>query len=167
MDRFAEDLGLLRSVYNRAWEANWGFVPMTEAEFAFSAEEMRRIVEPDFVLVAEMGGEAVGCALALPDYNLVLRRLGGSLWPFGWLKALWYGPRIRWIRVLALGVVPGARDRGIEAGLILELVRACSRKGFEGGECSWTLRRNRAIHRTMEATGARPYRTYRLYSGPV
>jgi len=97
----------------------------------------------------------------------VLRRLGGSLLPFGWLKALWYGRRIDSARTLTLGVVPEMRGQGIEAGLWLETIRRAARHGIRQGECSWTLERNTAIHRVMESMGARPYRRYRLYRGGV
>jgi hypothetical protein len=167
MGRFDADLARMREVYNRAWEANWGFVPMTEEEFAFAAEEFRRIVVPEFVLLAEREGRTVGFALTLPDYNQVLRRLRGRLLPFGWAKALWYARRIDAVRTLTLGVVPEERHRGIEAGLFLETIRRIAVRGFREGECSWTLRRNTAIHRMMESLGARPYRCYRLYRGSV
>jgi len=167
MARFGEEQARMREVYNRAWEANWGFVPMTEEEFAFAAEDFRRIVVPEFVLLAEREGRAVGFALTLPDYNQVLRHLGGSLLPFGWAKALWHARRIDSVRTLTLGVVPEERHRGIEAGLFLETTRRIGTRGFRAGECSWTLRRNIAIHRMMESLGARPYRCYRLYQGAV
>ena len=64
-------------------------------------------------------------------------------------------------------MVPAARGQGIEAALNLETIRQVHRKGLLGGECSWTLERNRAIHRVMEGLGARPYRRYRLYRGDV
>jgi hypothetical protein len=167
MDRYSEDLELIRTVYNRAWERNWGFVPMTREEFDFAAGDLRPIVDPDFVLIAERGGETVGFALCLPDFNQVLRRLGGRLLPFGWLKALWWSRRIDLIRVLALGVVPEARNLGIEAGFYLEIGRQCVLKGHRGGECSWTLARNDGINRVLESIGSRPYRRYRLYQGPI
>jgi GNAT superfamily N-acetyltransferase len=167
MDRFEEDLDVIRRIYNEAWEANWGFVPMSEAEFAFAAEDLRRIVDPDFILIAEKAGAPVAFSLTLPDFNQVLHRLGGSLLPFGWAKALWYSRRIDFVRVVALGVLPAARNQGIEAGLIRESIRRVSLKGIRGGECSWTLARNAAIHRVMESVGATPYRRYRLYRGPI
>ena len=165
--RFAAELDRIRTVYNAAWEANWGFVPMTAEEFAFSAEDLRRIVDPDLVVLAERDGTGVGFSLTVPDFNRVLRRLGGSLLPLGWAKALWHSRRIDFVRVLALGVVPEARNQGVEAGLYLETIRQGLRKGYRGGECSWTLRRNTAIQRVLETVGARPYRKYRLYQGPI
>ena len=61
----------------------------------------------------------------------------------------------------------GLRNQGVEAGLYLETIRQGLRKGYRGGECSWTLRRNTAIQRVLETVGARPYRKYRLYQGPI
>jgi GNAT superfamily N-acetyltransferase len=167
MDRFDAELEVIRGLYNRAWEANWGFVPMSAEEFAFAAEDLRRIVDPSLVLLAEKDGAAVGFGLTLPDFNQVLARMGGSLWPFGWAKALWYARRIDRARMVALGVLPEHRGQGIEGGLIRETVRASDRRGVREGECSWTLVRNQAIHRTMESLGARPYRRYPLYRGSL
>ncbi len=165
MDRLEEELELVREVYNRAWEANWGFVPMTDEEFRFSADDLRRILDPEVVFLVEREGRPLGFSLALPDYNQVLRRLGGSLLPFGWIKALWYGRRIHLLRVVALGVVPEARGQGIEAALYLETIRRGVPKGYPAAECSWTLERNTAVTRMLETVGCRPYRRYRLFRG--
>jgi GNAT superfamily N-acetyltransferase len=167
MGRFDEEIRRIRTVYNSAWESNWGFVPMTEEEFAFAAVDMRRIVDPDLVFLVERGGEALAFSLSLPDFNQVLARMGGSLFPFGWAKALWYGRRINALRVLALGVVPGARNQGIEAALYLETIQRGVAKGFHRAECSWTLERNTGINRVLETVGGRPYRRYRLYQGAI
>lgn len=167
MADFEADLGRIRAVYNGAWERNWGFVPMTEEEFRWQAEDLRRIVRPEMVLLAEREGATVGFLLALPDFNQVLRRLGGTLLPFGWLKALWWSRSIDEVRVLTLGVLPEARNRGIEAGLYLEVIRRSRDLGFQGGECSWTLQRNEGINRIMDSLGAKPYRKYRIYRGDV
>jgi len=167
MDRFREELDRIRLVYNRAWEANWGFVPLSEEEFSFAAEDLRRIVDPDYVLLAEKEGRPVGFSLGLPDFNQVLGRLGGSLLPFGWLQALWYARRIDRLRVVALGVVPEARGQGIEAGLYLETSRRSVPKGQGRAECSWMLARNTAMNQVMESIGGRVYRRYRLFVGPV
>jgi GNAT superfamily N-acetyltransferase len=167
MADFDAELARIRTVYNRAWEANWGFVPMTAEEFAFAAGDLRRIVDPELVLLAERDGEAVAFSLAVPDFNQVLRHLGGSLLPFGWARALWYSRRIDRIRVVALGVVPEARNQGIEAALYLRTIRSGLGRGYGWAECSWTLERNTAITRVMETLGARPYRRYRLYGGAI
>jgi len=167
MDRFDEEIASILAVYNRAWEANWGFVPMTGEEFRFAAADLRGILKPEMVLVAEREGRVVGFFLALPDMNQVLRHLGGSLFPFGWWKALRLSPKVDYLRVLALGVLPEERHHGLDAGLYLEAMDRCHRLGYRGAECSWVLARNREMNAGLEALGGRAYRRYRLFEGPV
>ena len=63
---------------------------MTEEEFDHLAKNLKKIVEPDFVLLAEVEGDPAGFCMALPDINLVLRKLNGRLFPFGIFKLLWF-----------------------------------------------------------------------------
>ncbi|MHC4924346.1 MAG: GNAT family N-acetyltransferase [Planctomycetota bacterium] len=167
MDRFDEEIDRIRSVYNRAWEANWGFVPMTAEEFAWAAADMKPVIVPDLVLLAERGDETLGFSLSLPDLNVALQAAGGSLFPLGWWRA-WRASRgVNRVRVLALGVVPEARRMGLDAGLYLETMKQAVAHGYPSGECSWTLARNHEINQGMEALGARLYRRYRLFQRPV
>jgi len=62
VDRFLE-------VYNEAWERNWGFVPLTDAEVRHYAKELKPILDENWAFIAEKDGETVGAALTLPDYN--------------------------------------------------------------------------------------------------
>ena len=81
---FRRDLDILKEIYNAAWSRNWGFVPMTDAEFEHMAKEFRPVADLDLCLIAEVGGEPVGFSLALPDLNQALRHLpDGRLLPFG------------------------------------------------------------------------------------
>jgi hypothetical protein len=169
MKNFPRDLAIVRDLYNRAWERNWGFVPMTEAEINHMAKELKPAVDPDIVLIAEKAGQPIGFALALPDVNAALKKANGRLFPFGLLKILWEIKvrRIRTIRVLTLGLVPEHRGTGLDAMLYLELFRTSVRKGYWDGEFSWMLEDNLAIRKAMENFGAHIYRTYRLYDRAI
>jgi hypothetical protein len=52
-------------------------------------KEMKQILKPELVLVGKWAG-VVGFALALPDVNQALKPAGGSLFPTGLLKILYY-----------------------------------------------------------------------------
>src|SRR5262249_16263159 len=39
MARFEQEVDLIKRLYNVAWERNWGFIPMTDAELDFLAAE--------------------------------------------------------------------------------------------------------------------------------
>src|SRR5215469_5516355 len=75
----AADIGRIKEVYNAAWQANWGFVPMTDAEVDFMADRLKPLLMEGLIWLAEAGNETVGFLLALPDYNPALQPLRGRL----------------------------------------------------------------------------------------
>lgn len=161
--RLRQDVALLLEIYQSAWERNWGFIPMTEAEADYLAAELRRVGDPELCLIAEVNGEPAGFALALPDYNQALRHIDGRLFPFGLCKLLWYRRRINAARVLTLGLKPGFRRRGLDAMLYLRLWEEAPKLGYPTVECSWILEDNWDMRRGLERMGARIYKTYRIY----
>lgn len=164
MKEFDREVERIRSVYNSAWERNWGFVPMTEAEFEHMAADMKQVVDPDLALIAETPeGEPVGFALALPDMNEALKHANGRLLPFGLLRILWHARKIHRLRVLTLGLVPEYRGRGLDAVLYHRVFSVGNSKGFDEGEFSWVLEDNEAMRKPLDRMGARVYKRYRFY----
>ena len=171
MKNYSEEIERAEQVYNQAWEKNWGFVPLTDAEIEKLAADLKQIIDPELAVVAEINGEPIGVAIAIPDANQVLKHLNGRLLPFGWIKALWYARKVTGSRLLVLGVVQEYRGRGIEALLMFETLKAAVLNGYKSIELSWILEdndmMNRIILNTAEPYGTHVYRTYRMYQMPV
>ena len=163
----AGDARRLREIYNQAWQDNWGFVPFTEREFDFMTRELRPLLMPDLVWLAEIDGEPVGFVLCLPDINVALKKIDGRLTtlglPVGLAKLLYHKSRLKTVRLVALGVVPKYRRHGIAEMLVLNVIEeAMVKRGFPG-EASLILENNVMMNRFMEAIGADKYKTYRIY----
>ena len=166
---YAGEIGRAMAVYNASWTRNWGFVPLTEAEFIHAADQLRPVLErfPDGVLLAEVGGRAVGFCLAVLDVNQALVRVrDGRLFPFGFWQLYRGLRRVDQIRVMALGILPEFRHRGIDALMYLELLSHGQRLGYRRAEIGWTLEDNRAMNRAI-LMGGRHHKTYRLYEAPL
>ncbi len=157
----------LRTIYNQAWEKNWGFVPFTQAEFEHLAREMKPLIVPQGTLLAEIGDDPIGFVIGVPDINVALRHINGRLtrfgFPIGLVKLLYYKTKIRTGRLVALGVIEKYRRAGIAETLVLRLMDEAFKRGFTG-ELSMTLEDNFMINRFIEALGAARYKTYRIYS---
>lgn len=164
---FDGEVARIKEIYNAAWEKNWGFVPMTDAEFQDMADQLRPIVEPSLCQLAEVDGEPVGFALQLPDLNQAFRHVNGRLFPFGVFKFLWYKRKIQSVRVLTLGVKPAYRKRGLDALLITHIYQADQEKGRAQGECSWILEDNAEMRHGLERLGGYVYKTYRVFQKPL
>ena len=164
--RFAEEVKIVKAIYNQAWEKNWGFVPMTDAEFEYAAWQMKPIVDPHMVFIAEVDGKPVGFALALPDINQVLIKLKGRLFPFGFFKLFWHTKAkrtINTVRNITMGVIPEYRKRGIDNIFHTETYFVGVKRGYTVGEMSWILEDNYFMNRIAEVWGARLYKKYRIW----
>lgn len=162
----AQDLVKVKEVYNAAWESNWGFVPMTDAEIDFMAARLKPLLLEGLIWLAETAREPVGFMLALPDYNLPMKPLRGRLFTprlLGFVPYVLgrkYPPRCR---VITLGVKENYRNRGLEAVMLTEGFKTGIGVGFKEAEASWILEDNVMMCRLMEVFGGKPYKTYRLY----
>ena len=165
-----EESQRLRTIYNQAWEKNWGFVPFTEAEFDYMAHEMKPLIVPPGTLIAEIDDEPVAFVIAVPDINVAFRKINGRLtrfgFPIGLIKLLYYKRKIRTARLIALGIVEKHRRTGIAEALVLRIMDEAVKRGFTG-ELSMTLEDNFMVNRFIEAVGAKKYKTYRIYSRPL
>jgi GNAT superfamily N-acetyltransferase len=163
MQHFDRDIGHARTIYNGAWRDNQGFLPLADGDVAELARQLRPIVDPDLVWIAEDGIRPVAMAIALPDVNQILRELNGSLLPWGWLRLMRGMARVDGLRMFALGVLPAYRRRGIEAVFYDAILQAALHKGYRSAELSLVVESNQAMRREVEAFGARLDKTYRIY----
>ena len=168
LDDFDADVACCRSIYNAARRDNWGFVKLTDAEFRYLAEQIRRVAKPELVLIAESKGQPVAFSVTLPDVNEAIKPLHGRLTqfgaPIGMLRLLWRLPRVKTARMMVLDVVEEYRRRGIAELLIYRtLHRGMTSGDYTAAELSWTLEDNRLINRAIEAVGGEAYKTYRIY----
>lgn len=162
-----QEAQVIRLLYNAAWNENWGFVPMSEAEAAFMARRLRHFLVPEFALIAEWQGQPVGFVLSLPDYTPALSRLQGRITPWGIVRFLWRRRSLDEIRVMAMGVLPGYRKRGIDALLIRATFEEARRRRYQRAELSWVLEDNALMRRTIERLGGKVAKRYRLYESSV
>jgi GNAT superfamily N-acetyltransferase len=164
---FKADVVRITAVYNDAWSENWGFVPITDAEALHLAKTLKMAVIPDMTLLAESNGEPIGCFVAIPDLNHILRHLHGHLTPWGLLRFLYYRRRINFVRVAMMGIKKRYRRLGIDLLLLAKAWEHALKRGISGGELAWILEDNQLMVRALEAIEAHPYKRYRLYQKDV
>jgi GNAT superfamily N-acetyltransferase len=167
MRRFDGEVAVIKRLFNTAWGRNWGHVPLTDREIDHLAAQLKPIVVPELVVFAEKGGEAIGFAAAIPDFNVALRaNRSGRLFP-GILKVLWSARRITRIRVLLLGVLPAWQGKGVDALLYRRIWEDGRKRGYDWAEGGWVLEDNHAMINGLARMGFAPYKTYRVYERPL
>lgn len=160
---FERDMLIFKDVYNSAWEKNWGFVPLTDEELIYLSHNLKPAVIPDLILIAEKEGEPIGFMGMLPDFNRVLKRMGGRLNPITVAKAFFYSKKIEDLRMLLLGIKSEYRNRGVDALLFREGFKGVKRGRYRTIEFSWILEENIPVQRLIEMIGGKLYKKYRIY----
>ena len=163
MKKFDEELARVKEVYNSAWEQNWGFVPMTEHEIDHMASQLKPAVVPSLIRFAEVDGKPIAFVLIVPDVNIALQPIRGRLFPFGIVRLLWGLPRIREIRLMALGIREEWRMKGIAPLLIEEISVESRRLGYTECEVGWTLEDNDLVNSLIVDMQGRRAGVYRIY----
>jgi hypothetical protein len=169
LKKWNEELDIMFEIYNSAWEANWGFVPMTKEEFYHTAKDLKSIVDPNLVHFALVNGVVAGFILTLPDLNQVFKQIpSGNLSPIAIYKILTAKKRITRVRVITMGVKKEFRKIGIETLLYKHNHIAIKKNpNIKNIEMSWILENNLEMNKPLIRMGGEAYKRYRLYEKAI
>jgi GNAT superfamily N-acetyltransferase len=163
-EQFHKDIKTLKDIYNHAWEPNWGFVKMTDAEFDYMAKDLKPIANPKVAFIVESKGKPAAFHLGLPDLNqMLIYNKKGSM-----LGALWHmmtkKKQVSIMRIIVLGVMPEYQRTGIDAVIYYESGERAHQLGMDQGEASWILEDNDMMNRGLTTTmSGEIYKKYRIY----
>ena len=167
---YTRDVRTVLHILNDAWSNNWGFVPFTEREIEYGAKKLKPLVREELTRIAELDGEPVAFMLALPDVNEPLARIGGKLFPFGWVTMLrWLRrPRSRTARVPLMGVLKEYHSSRLASQLAFMMISDIREdttqvNGTTRGEIGWILEDNQGMIAIADAIESEVNREYAIY----
>jgi GNAT superfamily N-acetyltransferase len=170
---FAKEAGIICDILNDAWAQNWGFVPFTEKEIAYTGKKLKPLVHPDLIRIAEYEGEPVAFMMTLPDLNGVQLKINGRTGKpslLGWIKlALWLRkPKPADMRVPLMGVrkrLQSSRLASQLAFMMIEYIRRAAVTKYAGkrAEIGWILEDNQGMVAIANSIDSRINREYRIY----
>ena len=163
VSRFDEEVELVRKIYIDAWEQNWAHVRVSDEEFDFIAAGLKQLIDPDFCFIAEIGGKVAGISVTLPDFNQVVKRMNGRVFPFGWRHLLMKKRIINRVRVFMLGIAHEFQSLPLGAVFYAKTFQAALDRGYRYGEASLILENNTRMRGALEKMGGEIVKTYRNY----
>lgn len=165
-ERFQDDVRLVVQIYNEAWAANWGHLPLSEAEADVLADTLKPILDPGLVRFAYVDGEPAAVLGAFPDPNWALKprwRWYGDSDLVRIFRLLRERRRIERVRLMFFGIVPKYRKLGVDAVLFEEVLDHARDHGYRQCDISMLLETNDMVIRAAEHMGGRRYKTWRIY----
>lgn len=149
-------------ISNRAIRNNWGWAPYGLEQLQATIKKLKPIADPDAIWIVEDGSEPVGFCLGFPDINIILRKIRGRLFPFGFLTLLRMRRRLQDFRLFGLAVLPEYHGRGLDVLLYIELYEALAPRGVRM-EASYILEDNPSMINALKKLELEPTKTYRVY----
>ncbi|MGF1542985.1 MAG: hypothetical protein ACFB00_00480 [Parvularculaceae bacterium] len=166
---FAADIAACVDIFNDAWSENWGFTPLSDAQAAHMAKELRPIIEKHNVVICEYDGAPAAFGIVLPNVYEAIRDFDGQLLPFNWAKLIWRlkVKRLATARMPLMGVRKKLQGKPVGAAFaykIIDMVNSANiDRGLQASELSWILESNKAMLNMLTEMGGRVYKTYRIY----
>lgn len=156
------------AVFNETWPTfKETFKPLEKKYVVATLKKVKAIVEPEFIWIAYHNKKPVSIYLMYPDVNMILKHFRGKLSLFGKIKFLSLKRRNAMTRArgVLMGTLPDFQGRGIEAAIILHLVKVFERKKhYTEIEFSWVGDFNPKMKKIFVSVGmdlAKTYKTYR------
>ena len=171
--RFAQDIDLLVDIFNDAWSANWGFVPLSRNEIEQLVSRTRWLVRDNLVRFGMVEGKAVAVAVTLPNLNEVIAPFHGRLLPFNWAKLIWkfWVGDIHSGRVSLLGVRRAYQSTPLGGAFLALVVRDMfthsQRYTPDWLEFSWVLETNKRMVALAKRFAGPPSKVYRIFSRAI
>ena len=163
----AREIKVIKEICNQSLKDNWGYVPLTDGDMEAFKKELLRIIDPDFFYIAELDGKPEGVFLACPDYNQIISRMNGRLFPLGWLKFLLYRGRIDKFTIYLFAATPRGERAGIAAPVYARFFRECLKRKVRDYETGYVLENNVQLRKMLERLGATKRKRYRLFQKPI
>ena len=160
---FGKEILLFLKIYNESLQGTWGFVPLSDGEVKALGMSMKLLINPAATSVIEVDGEPVGVGLGLPDYNPIIKKIDGKLFPFGWIRILLDRKKITKMRIISANVTPEWQRWGLGLVLLNRMLPDELAIGITDAEFSWVLETNHLSRGSLERAGLVPSKTYRLY----
>lgn len=115
---------MFRDVYNKAWTGYDDIPKMSVEQSQNIAKMFKPIIDLDIVIFAFHDNVPIGFYISIPDINLAIKGLNGSLSPINILKFL-YRLKIKKscdiMLGIVFGVIPEFQGKGVESGMITAL----------------------------------------------
>ena len=160
---FVSEVQTFLRLYNSASASTWGFIPFTENEIVFLANELKHLIVPDLTSFMIVDGKTVGATFGLLDYNPIVKRIRGKLLPFGFLSILFGRKAIKKSRCMSINILPEFQRWGLGLCLLNEYLKQGSKKGIRDVEFSYVLESNHLAASSLAKAGNKREKTYRVY----
>lgn len=151
-------------IINVAYEDLYGVVPLTDKQVDAYIEQYFSFVHPGYIaLIVEKSGRLAGFGVNMPSLSQAVKKTGGRLFPFGFLKVLKAIRHNDALDCYLVAVRPEYKKAGLPAAMLCYCLETAFKNGVKKAIASPQLEDNHAVHSMWRFFNHRQHRRRRCY----
>ncbi|MCL6589416.1 MAG: GNAT family N-acetyltransferase [Firmicutes bacterium] len=165
MKHFKEQVEAIVQVSTAAWPEDWpDMVPPSPEEVRAEVSKLRPFIKPELVFLAwDKNNRPIGYGVTFPDYNQVIKKMNGRLFPLGWLIFLLGQKKITATRSFILFTIPEYQNKGVSSAIYLEGYITARKLGYKWADFSSIHDFNTKMNQDAVGAGGELYKIFRIY----
>lgn len=165
MKNLESEILAIKHILDKSTPEEWpDMISPSMEEVRAEVKKLLPLAVPELVYIAEAeDGEPIGLSIALPDYNWIIKKMNGKLFPLGWLQFILYRKKTKTVRLFGLMVIPEYHRKGVSAALYRYSFETAKNLGYIGGDASSIHEFNLRIYNDALGTGGKVYRRFRVF----
>ena len=149
---------------SETYQSLYNFLPLTDEQMAFYAEQAINFLPAKNVLVLEnQHGDFVAFAVTMPSLVNATKSTNGQLYPFGFLRYLYSMHINTKAELLLIGVAPAYQNKGITAIIFQKLLRIFITKDIKTVESNPEQEDNLEVQSLWKDYESRQHKRRRVY----
>lgn len=141
----------------------WDVLPPSAETLYRELKFVKRVLWPEYILMAYAGERPVGLLFIIPDLNVLLRGLNGRIFPLGIIRMLFARSKIKRLRTIMLYVIPEFQNKGVEAVMMSRALESARVNGIRQAEASMINEHNLKAQLAVEKMGGMVSKVCRQY----
>ena len=131
---------------NKTYDKLQSFVPIQPYQVAHYKEKYFSYIHPRFIkCVTDQSGNLIAFAITMPSFSEALKKVNGSLYPFGFLHILRALRKNNRASFYLIGIDPAYQNKGVTAILFDAIQKMFNAQGVTDVETNPELEENSAI----------------------
>lgn len=152
-----------RHVLNAGFDQNPFFVPVTQAEFEFQAQDMMWVIDPELTVLAYQDEKPIGVVICIPDLNPLLKSTQSRLSVSTLYHYFKFRANRRRAVIIFYSVNPEHHGKGLAGVMLYHVTEALKRKNYETLGITWIADVNGGSLKQMERLEAKPLHRLHLF----
>lgn len=165
--KYNEIRGSICDIFNKSFDQNPLFVPISQAEFDFQAKDLVYFMDSHISFMVKHKGQPIGLSIHIPDINPLLRATGSRFS----LTTIYHFIKYKLQRKRALcifsAILPEYQRQGVLGIILYKTIYAMRERGYKTFGITWISDSNKASLRKIAITKSKKLHELRIFEKKI